>query len=57
VGQRFALLEVKLALTKVLMKFDVVKAPSTLEKMVYAERLSVRQPMNGVSCIFKKRVL
>lgn len=55
VGQRFALLEVKLALAKLLLKYDVIKGPNTVEKMVYSERLSVRQPLNGVSCIFKKR--
>lgn len=57
VGQRFALLELKLALTEILSKFDVVKSSKTPEVMTYNERLSVRQPKDGVSCIFKHRVL
>lgn len=55
VGQRFALLELKLSLTKILSRFDVVKGPNTKEKMEYFERISVRQPLNGVNVVFKPR--
>lgn len=55
VGQRFALLELKLSLTKILSRFDVVKGPNTKEKMEYFERMSVRQPLGGVNVVFKPR--
>ena len=55
IGQRFALLELKLSLTKILKRFDVMKGPNTKEKMEYFERLAVRQPLGGVNVVFKQR--
>jgi hypothetical protein len=51
---RFALLEIKLTLVKVLRKFNVCPSRNTPEKLRFTEG-SVRRPMNGVHVLFEKR--
>lgn len=55
VGERFALLELKLALVKTLIRFNILQSPNTPKKMKYFERLLTRQPEGGVPCILKHR--
>ena len=52
---RFAILEIKLTLVKVLRKFNVYPSKSTPGKLRFAEG-SVRRPMDGVKLLFKKRI-
>jgi len=54
IGMRFAQLEVKLMMIKLLRKYDVLATSSTPEKMVYAEGI-VRRPKFGVSAVFRPR--
>ena len=53
-GMKFALLEMKLALIRLLKDYDVIKTneePLKVMEMVD----SVRQPVDGLKCAFKKR--
>lgn len=56
VGMRFALLELKLTLAKLLLIYDVVATENTEKHMQYEEGI-VRRPKNGVKVLFRKRVL
>jgi hypothetical protein len=51
---RFAILEMKLTLAKVLSKFDVVASKNTLEKLIFTEG-TVRRPENGIKIMIQKR--
>jgi hypothetical protein len=50
---RFALLEIKLTLIKLLKNYDVYSKNKN-EKIEYSE-IAVRRPKYGVKCLFKKR--
>ncbi len=52
---KFALLEIKIALVKILSKFEVQKGPKTPEKIEYIENGIVRGPKHGIHLVFKKR--
>ena len=54
---KFALLEIRLALVKILMKFDIVASPNTPDKLEMEEGFAVRRPKGGINVIFKKRAL
>lgn len=53
IGMRFALLEIKLTLIKLLKNYDVYSNRLN-EKLVYTE-IGPRRPRDGIKCIFKKR--
>lgn len=53
---RFALLEIKITLVKILRKFDIKCGSQTAEKLTFIEGFSVRRPKGGVSVIFQKRI-
>ena len=57
VGMKFALLEIKLALTKLLMKYDVLPSPKIPKKLTFEEGTAIRRAKDGIPVIFKKRVL
>ena len=50
---KFALIEMKLALVKLLLNFEIL--PSNDSKMEYLDGI-VRTPKNGVNVILRKRV-
>ena len=52
---RFALLEVKLALIKILIKFDVLPGPNTPQRMEFIEGFTFRQPSTMVPVLLRKR--
>lgn len=51
---KFALIEMKIALVKMLLKFEIIPGKNTPEKLDFVEGI-VRQPKNGINVIFKKR--
>ncbi len=53
---RFALLEVKLTLVKVLRKFNVIPSANTPNKLSFVEGV-VRRPKNGISVTFNNRII
>ena len=55
IGMKFALLEIKLALTRILLNFDILASPNTPDKLILEEGFSVRRPKGGVNVIFKRR--
>jgi hypothetical protein len=52
---KFALIEMKLALVKLLLNFEILPTPGGSEKLEFIEGI-VRGPKNGVNVILKKRV-
>ena len=52
---KFALIELKIALVKLLKNFEVHPGPNTPNKLEYDEG-SVRVPKDGINAIFKKRI-
>ena len=56
VGMRFALLELKLTLIKLLLRYDVIATENT-EKLIEFEEGIVRRPKNGVKVLFRKRAI
>jgi hypothetical protein len=52
---RFALLEIKLTLTKLLRKYDLVASEKTPKKVVFKEGFGVRQPTEPIHIMFKRR--
>ena len=54
IGMRFALLEIKLTLVKVLRKFNVFPSENTPKTLSFVEGI-VRRPKNGISVTFGKR--
>ena len=55
VGMKFALLEIKLALVKLLSKFDVVKSENTPDLLKIEEGPAIRRPKFGIPVVFKNR--
>jgi cytochrome P450 len=55
-GMKFALIEVKLSLVKLLSKFEIVKSEHTPTKLEFEEGPAIRRPKHGIPVIFKKRV-
>lgn len=55
VGMKFALLEVKLTLVKILSKFIVEPSLNTPDELFFAENV-VRRPKHGIPVIFTKRI-
>lgn len=55
IGMKFALLEVKLTLVKILRKYTLEPGLNTPVEMEFTENI-VRQPKHGIAIIFKKRV-
>jgi hypothetical protein len=53
---KFALLELKIALVRLLKNYEILPGPNTPDKLEFDEG-SVRIPKNGVNAIFKKRVI
>ena len=54
-GMKFALLEIKLALTKLLMKYDVLPSPNMPKKLAFEEGLAIRRAKGGIPVIFRQR--
>jgi cytochrome P450 len=53
IGMRFALLEIKLTLIKLLKNYDIVTLRKD-EKLIIKEQ-GVRRPAKGINCVFKRR--
>ena len=53
-GMRFALIEMKLTLVKLLQKFNVKSTPNTPTQLSYVEG-TVRRPKNGIPIVLEKR--
>lgn len=53
---KFALIELKIALVKLLQKYEIHPTENTPEKLDFLEG-AVRQPKNGINVSFKKRVV
>lgn len=51
---RFALLEIKLTLVKILKKFDVLPGKNFSSELEIKEGVT-RRPRNGISVMFRKR--
>lgn len=59
IGMKFAILEIKIALVKIIMNFEILPAiknamPQDLE---FTEGFITRKPKNGVFVCFKKRTI
>ena len=54
VGMKFAFMELKITLVKILQKYEIHPSSKTPEKLEILEG-STRMPKNGVNVIFKKR--
>lgn len=54
IGMRFAQLEVKLMMIKLLRKYDILATTNIPQEMVYSEGI-VRRPKFGVSAVFRPR--
>ena len=52
---KFALLELKIGLVKLIQNFLIQATPNTPDELEYEEGL-VRLPKNGIKVIFKKRI-
>ena len=52
---KFALLEMKVALVRILRKFEIQKSQNTPEELEFVQGI-VRVPKNGVKVILKQRV-
>ncbi len=55
-GKRFAELEMKLALTKILLNFDVLATENTPKTLQYTEG-TVRRPKNAIPIFLKTRIV
>jgi cytochrome P450 len=55
IGMRFALVEIKLILAKILSKYDVLPSVHTTREILFAEGV-VRRPRDGIPVMIKKRV-
>jgi hypothetical protein len=51
---KFALIELKIGLVKLLLKFEILPGKNTSSKLEYSEG-TVRVPKNGINVILKKR--
>lgn len=57
IGMKFAILEIKIALVKILMNFEISVGPSTPENLEITEGI-VRRPLNGINvCIRKRKII
>lgn len=54
VGMKFALVEMKLAIVKLLLKYEIHPTENTPKKLEIVETI-VRTPKNGVKVLFRKR--
>lgn len=54
IGMKFAILEVKIALVRILMNFEILAGPNTPKQLDFVEGV-VRKPKDGVNVIIKKR--
>jgi hypothetical protein len=52
---RFALLEIKLTLTKLLKKYSIVPSENTNKKFEFKEGIAFRRPAEAIRVMFKKR--
>nr|QUF59379.1 cytochrome p450 CYP3045C2 [Brachionus angularis] len=55
IGMKFAIIEMKIALVKLLLNFELKKSSKTCLELDFNEGI-VRQPKNGIDICFKKRV-
>ena len=56
IGKKFAEMEIKSTLAKILSKYDVYPATSNPKEIAIREgTFTVRRPKHGISVIFKKR--
>jgi hypothetical protein len=53
---KFALIELKIGLVKLLKNYEIQPGPNTPDKLEFDEG-SVRVPKNGINAIFKKRII
>ena len=53
---KFALIELKIGLVKLVKNFEIFAGPNTPEKLEFDEG-SVRIPKNGINAVFKKRAI
>ncbi len=54
-GMKFALLELKIGLVKLIQKYEIHATPNTPDKLEFDEG-SVRVPKNGIRVLFKNRI-
>ena len=54
IGMKFAFLELKIGLVKLLLNYEIAASENTPDKLEFDEG-SVRVPKHGVKVIFKKR--
>jgi hypothetical protein len=54
-GMKFALVELKVALTKIISQYEIFPTERTPMKLEFDEGTIVRLPKNGVNVSFKKR--
>ncbi len=52
---RFALLEIKLTLIKLLQKYQIVPGDKTPRKLVFKYAVSTRAPIEPIQVVFKRR--
>jgi hypothetical protein len=52
---KFAYMELKIGLVKMLQKFQILPSSQTPKKLEVNEGVAVRVPQNGINVIFKKR--
>jgi cytochrome P450 len=55
IGMRFALLEIKITLAKILSKYDILPSLHTPREIVFAEGV-VRRPRDGIPITIKRRI-
>jgi hypothetical protein len=55
IGMKFAILEMKVALIKIINNFQICKSKNTVENLEFCETGVVRRPLDGISLLFKKR--
>jgi cytochrome P450 len=54
IGMKFALMELKMALVKLIVNYEILPSKNTPESLKFRES-PIRQAVNGVSVILKKR--
>ena len=55
VGMRFALLEIKLTLVKILQRYSIVPSGNTPKKIEFRESVAIRSPIAPIHVMFKRR--
>lgn len=54
IGMKFAILEIKLALVRILMRYEILPSKHTPEKLEFIEGV-IRKPKGGMNVLLKER--